>query len=178
MDVKRLARLEFEWNQDGTLRRIHTFLICPICGSEFEQSRKGHTLCSTRCRNKAYYLEHKPKLPVMLICPGCGVGFKPTHGHQKYCSPQCSWHHWYITNKDRKLENNKNWRARNPAKAYEHDHKWYLKLKRTRMALNKPWEPGTGLNLNIIKVNGQERVVEAVRLERAMASLRTSKLVN
>ena len=163
---KPLPRIEFEWNSDGTIRAVHRFLTCPICGSEFKPSRKGHRFCSRRCQQRACYLKRKPKLPIILLCPGCGMGFKPTHRRQKYCSPKCSWHYWYITNKDRKLKNNKNWRARNPAKVYEYNHRRYLRLKKTRMASNKPWEPGTGLNLNIVEINGQKRVVEAVRLER------------
>lgn len=37
-------------------------MICVVCGTEFIHSRIKKNTCSTKCRVKKYYQEHKEKI--------------------------------------------------------------------------------------------------------------------
>ena len=173
---KPLAKLEFEWNNDGSLRAIHRFLSCPSCKVFFEPKRLSQAFCSVKCQ-KHHYFKHRDEALIAIRCADCGSEFQPSRHGQTLCSESCQQKYWYRRNKQRKLETNANWQKRHSAKVLEWQHQHYLKRKKTIIALgNGRFEPGTGLNLTIRVINGQKRVVEAVRLECAITRWRNSNV--
>jgi predicted nucleic acid-binding Zn ribbon protein len=173
---KPLAKLEFEWNNDGSLLAIHRFLSCPSGKTFFEPKRHSQAFCSAKCQKHHYY-QHRNENFVAIRCAYCGNEFKPSRHGQTLCSENCQQKYWYRRNKRRKLETNANWQKKHPAKVVMWRHQNYLKRKKTIIALSTGrFEPGTGLNLTIRVINGQKRVVEAVRLERAITNCSNSNV--
>lgn len=70
------------------MKKIKKF--CLECGKEFECYRPEAMFCSSRCRDRNYYIKNKkPKAKKEKICIGCGKPFIPNVGARKFCTAEC-----------------------------------------------------------------------------------------
>ena len=81
-------------NKRNSMTKKEKFAICPVCGKEYEKSRRnGEKTCSRSCGRKLYYSEHPNMKDYTKICSICKKEFNAKRGgHYNdavYCSNEC-----------------------------------------------------------------------------------------
>jgi hypothetical protein len=91
---------------------------CQYCQKAFKQTKSNHMFCSSVCADAAKYRRKNPKLrPEYRHCLVCNKIYKPKTIASIFCSRVCVnvYYHQvaYHRNKQKILEQGKQWRAKN-----------------------------------------------------------------
>lgn len=89
-----ITNAEQAQNKRNSITKENKYLICPVCGKQFElKQRKGQKTCSPRCGKILYYKGHPNIKDYTKICPICNKPFNAKRGghfnEAVYCSKRC-----------------------------------------------------------------------------------------
>nr|DAR52172.1 MAG TPA: PVL ORF-50-like family [Bacteriophage sp.]DAV70115.1 MAG TPA: PVL ORF-50-like family [Caudoviricetes sp.] len=89
-----ITNAEQAQNKRNSIPKENKYLICPVCGKQFElKQRKGQKTCSPRCGKILYYKDHPTIKDYTKICPICNKPFNAKRGGHfndaVYCSKRC-----------------------------------------------------------------------------------------
>jgi len=138
---KPLAKLEFEWNSDGSLRAVHRLKSCLCCNTLFEPKQNEYAqYCCKRCKNRAYTRANSARLNKKRR-----DAYAKDPNARKRELDRC-WRYYHLRG------------GREVRIRYKH----FYTMNRFSLPTGFP------LNLSVCVVNGQERIVDAIRLEKAV----------